>query len=202
MRARVCSRATGAAALLLSSVHGMVQAKVIRVVLELLGGAVAAFCEPQTPPVSLSTTGPEGVIHQLRQHRSCRSCAGARNAVTARLSSGSPKAAHARPRDSTHGRDSVASRAHSALHTCVQARMSLFEEAVGQRFFLGTPSTVATTSLRVRGQAFIFVAWCRPALRSSLLRLLDSLRRFCCSTPLKGPGKCLVPFERKYSAAT
>ena len=41
----------------------MVQAKVIRVVLELLGGAVAAFCEPQTPPVSLSTTGPEGVIH-------------------------------------------------------------------------------------------------------------------------------------------
>ena len=116
MRVRVRSGATGAAALLLSSVHGMVQAKVIRVVLELLGGAIAAFCEPQTPPVSLSTTGP-GVIHQLRQHRSCRSCAGARHAVTARLSSGSPKAAHAR--DSTHGRDSVASRAHSALHTCV-----------------------------------------------------------------------------------
>ena len=97
----------------------MVQAKVIRVVLELLGGAIAAFCEPQTPPVSLSTTGPEGVIHQLRQHSSCRSCAGAINAVTARLSSGSPKAAHAR--DSTHGRDSVASRAHSALHTCVSS---------------------------------------------------------------------------------
>ena len=52
VRVRVCSRVTGAAALLLSSVHGMVQAKVIRVVLELLGGAVAAFCEPQTPPVS------------------------------------------------------------------------------------------------------------------------------------------------------
>jgi len=119
VRVRVCSRVTGAAALLLSSVHGMVQAKVIRVVLELLGGAVAAFCEPQTPPVSLSTTGPEGVIHQLRQHRSCRSCAGARNAVTARLSSGSPKAAHAR--DSTHGRDSVALRANSALHTCVSS---------------------------------------------------------------------------------
>ena len=65
--------------------------------------------------------------------------------------------------------------------------MSLFEEVVGQRFFLGTPSTVATTSLRVRGQAFILVAWCRPAPRSSLLRLLDSLRRLCCSTPLKGP---------------
>ena len=119
VRVRVCSRATGAAALLLSSVHGMVQAKVIRVVLELLGGAVAAFCEPQTP-VSLSTTGPEGVFHQLREHRSCRSCAGARNAVMARPSSGSPKAAHAR--DSTHGRDSVASRAHSALHICVSSK--------------------------------------------------------------------------------
>ena len=47
------------------------------------------------------------------------------------------------------------------------ARMSLFEEVVGQRFFLGTPSTVATPSLRVRGQAFILVAWCRLALRSS-----------------------------------
>ena len=68
-------------------------------------------------PVSLlSTTSPEGVIHQLLQHGSCRSCAGARHAVTARLSSGSPKAADAR--DSKHGRDSVASREHSALHTC------------------------------------------------------------------------------------
>ena len=93
----------------------MVQAKVIRVVRDLLGGAVAAFCELQTPPVSLSTRGPEGVIHQLRQHSSCRSCAGVRHAVTARLSSGTPKAADAR--DSKHGRDSVASRAHSALHT-------------------------------------------------------------------------------------
>ena len=49
------------------------------------------------------------------------------------------------------------------------------------------PSTVGTPSLRVRGQAFILVAWCRPALRSSLLRLLDSVRRLCCSTPLTGP---------------
>ncbi len=68
-RVRVSFRATGAAALLQSSVHGMVQAKVIRVVREVLGGAVSAFREPQTPPVSLSTTSPEGVIHQLRQHR-------------------------------------------------------------------------------------------------------------------------------------
>ena len=78
--------------------------------------------------------------------------------------------------------------------------MSLFEEVVGQRFFLGTPSTVATPSLRVRGQAFILVAWCRPALRLSLLRLLDSLRRLCCSTPLKGrwkmPGALRAEIQR------
>ena len=77
--------------------------------------------------------------------------------------------------------------------------MSLFEEVVRLRFFLGTPSTVATTSLRVRGQAFILVAWCRPALRSSLLRLLDSVRRLCCSTPLTGPLENAWCPERKYS---
>ena len=77
--------------------------------------------------------------------------------------------------------------------------MSLFEEVVGQRIFLGTPSTVATTSLRVRGQAFILVAWCRPALSVAAaatrqfapLVLLDIFKW--------AAGKCLVPFERKYS---
>jgi hypothetical protein len=83
--------------------------------------------------------------------------------------------------------------------------MSLFEEVVGQRFFLGTPSTVATTSLRVRGQAFSLEAWCRPALRSSrsLLRLLTQFAPLVLLDTFKrAAGKCLVPFERKYSAAT
>lgn len=199
MRARVCSRATGAAALLLSSVHGMVQAKVIRVVLELLGGAVAAFCEPQTPPVSLSTTGPEGVIHQLRQHRSCRSCAGARNAVTARLSSGSPKAAHAR--DSTHGRDSVASRAHSALHTCVSSTVSALARPcavsttrsarlltrrwhAGQRFLNLMHSFGSATSTSASRSRTV----CRHACRCSR-KLLDNASSWAHPVPLR-PHHC------------
>ena len=73
--------------------------------------------------------------------------------------------------------------------------MSLFEEVIGQRFFLGTPSTVATPSLR--GQAFILVAVSSSpevvaaARQFALLVLLDTFKRTA--------GKCLVLFERKYS---
>ena len=75
--------------------------------------------------------------------------------------------------------------------------MSLFEEVVGQRFLLGTPSTVATPSLR--GQAFMLVAVssgpevvAAAATREfAPLVLLDTFKRTA--------GKCLVPFERKYS---
>ena len=57
--------------------------------------------------------------------------------VTARLSSGSPKAADAR--DSKHGRDSVASRAYSALHTqTVSAKLPAGASVCGLHDEVGT----------------------------------------------------------------
>jgi hypothetical protein len=81
--------------------------------------------------------------------------------------------------------------------------MSLFEEVVGQRFFLGTPSTVCD-HITARTWAGFYprglvssgpeVVAAAATRQFAPLVLLDTFNR--------AAGKCLVPFERKYSAAT
>ena len=81
--------------------------------------------------------------------------------------------------------------------------MSLFEEVVGQRFFLGTPSTVCD-HITARTWAGFYprglvssgpeVVAAAATRQFAPLVLLDTFKRVA--------GKCLVPFERKYSAAT
>ena len=80
--------------------------------------------------------------------------------------------------------------------------MSLFEEVVGQRFFLGTPSTVCD-HITARTWAGFYprgLVSSGPEVVAAAtgqfapLVLLDTFKR--------AAGKCLVPFERKYSAAT
>ena len=80
--------------------------------------------------------------------------------------------------------------------------MSLFEEVVGQRFFLGTQYRCDHITARTwagfyprglvsSGPEVVAAAATR---QFAPLVLLDTFKR--------AAGKCLVPFERKYSAAT